>query len=1238
MGVRLIRPEPSLVVVGNELEVTYLSGIPQTMEWKGVRIDATSRPVTPVILSASEGSSGSSPSSLPSNFMLLSGYESSSLENLIFEKDFGVESVSAVKALQLAHAQGMDLLKIDSNNISTQLPLLDASDEVKEDIINKVNQGLKVTVHSSLLTFHSWIGTGYVAIDPETGNAGYFLSGQIAGGMTVWGIELWEWKKRSALSNSDFFGGYTDNTDLAAAILKLGGDFQQGEVGTRLNKPLLIRVVTGDTIPKAVKGVGVVFEVVAGGGYFEGNQTKIVLPTGPDGTVGTYLYPGTDTMSNPVFVYDQDVVNKPEAIQAGLNVVNVYLEKKPEVFDVFQALGLPGVAFNGGIQNSHVNGNACSFNSFFSVSLFDVNGNPVSNAWVNFSVAPVDQGSNRAQILNDRGISIDDFNKTGNALIYKWHEECPVDFPTLETKDTLGDVCGTRGIISKQTRIDGASILTILGNVPDFEYQFRVNIPSLNKIVIVSQFAKPVPGISKDPHPLISPYLDIEYTVPASNLGYPINGIEVETRLKRPVVVTLSRIEELDINKDGLGDGILKIVRLSKSDKGSVDFTPDNRGGPVPKVISEEDGKNKGEYLFYIMVDKPTGENWFNIQGHDLNNNLNSKILPYLIYGVKANIDFIYPQPLQLDRNGKDLVDMLVGYSIEPSGYQAANSQMLIYEGGKDVIWSSPEKLSGIGVTTIKQGSIFNIDSNYQEQLILNLGSSDMEIKSNYMDIQLVSMEITKIDPKLICLDSNGKTTNDITISYEIKSNFGYSAKSVDVEILENGNVIRTLLGSSLSGQGFSILPGGIYLNPVNIYKAQLVLNAGRNDEMISEKIQIEKIIKLEILEPNENPATNNNFAFDSAKPGVCKFSAKGTMGLLNEDVNILWSLTSILGSVLLSNPDPPKGPKVDFSYTGLPQSNSEFGEKVLTAKHPSSSCFDNQTVEIFFSRDDLNNPNGETPNWYYYWNEGKVVSDLVQFEYVNDNDLFGEYDSYNDKLYVGNLAPTENGSITFQNQYITTGPDGIADSIHAGTDIQIIPFGHGNPNSTIITSGPNGILDTFPGGDDQIVGDTITSGANGVAETIAIGDDVQDIAFGQGQPNIMSIHRAPGKSFSTIPAGDDVIVTTGPLTIGGNGEGIDCCAESCSHELFHKWVHDHLLGTEVDSDGDGLPDWYEISSPFNLDPYNPDTYGVAATMNRPEYYSRGDEEFLARVAEESPGLVHPDRDWSNINGKNWGK
>ncbi|MEN6644402.1 MAG: PKD domain-containing protein [Armatimonadia bacterium] len=102
---------------------------------------------------------------------------------------------------------------------------------------------------------------------------------------------------------------------------------------------------------------------------------------------------------------------------------------------------------------------------------------------------------------------------------------------------------------------------------------------------------------------------------------------------------------------------------------------------------------------------------------------------------------------------------------------------------------------------------------------------------------------------------------------------------------------------------------------------------------------------------------------------------------------------------------------------------------------------------------------------------------------------------------------------------------------------------------------------------------------------------------------------------------------------VGGDGVGVDCCAEVCAHELKHK--ENDLNNIGVDSDEDGLSDDYELAAGYNLNPNKRDTYGMGQQFkDKPNYTRFGDDEFLAHRAEFSPGPVDASADWS-ASGKN---
>ncbi|MEA3401079.1 MAG: hypothetical protein U9R79_07540 [Armatimonadota bacterium] len=153
----------------------------------------------------------------------------------------------------------------------------------------------------------------------------------------------------------------------------------------------------------------------------------------------------------------------------------------------------------------------------------------------------------------------------------------------------------------------------------------------------------------------------------------------------------------------------------------------------------------------------------------------------------------------------------------------------------------------------------------------------------------------------------------------------------------------------------------------------------------------------LEILEPDENPVTDNNFVFDDAADpnGACQVAATGTTHGVLPQADLEWELDTIQGSTLTSDPDPPKGQTITFTYTRLPSSNSEFGNKVLTLSHSQVPCEDTQTVQIFFPRDATNHPGpdtGVTPNWYYYWSDAGADTGSHQYDPNSGSDGYYQF------------------------------------------------------------------------------------------------------------------------------------------------------------------------------------------------------------------------------------------------------
>lgn len=293
----------------------------------------------------------------------------------------------------------------------------------------------------------------------------------------------------------------------------------------------------------------------------------------------------------------------------------------------------------------------------------------------------------------------------------------------------------------------------------------------------------------------------------------------------------------------------------------------------------------------------------------------------------------------------------------------------------------------------------------------------------------------------------------------------------------------------------------------------------------------------IKITEPNGEPVTDNHFCFDTQPKDAARcmvHNLKGECGAAWDKYQLEWSIDPISGSELSWRDDlpAPVGPVMIFFYTKLPASNNEFGDKTVMLSHPQLPDTDTATAQIFFPTSAKNNPDGEYPNWYYYWKWGGVVEDLADFEYDE------------------------------------TPPPDIPDAL-----------GYWDGYDVFVCDGAQGALDAGP--------------------EVTNVDTHQVESIGPAQ----AMH------------------------------GVDCCATVCVHELMHKMI-DSWAGP--DSDGDGVPDAYELSSPYNLNPQKRDTYEMHKIFSG--YADIGDQEFLCWMAERNPGpgIVHPEKDWS-WGGKNSG-
>jgi hypothetical protein len=119
-----------------------------------------------------------------------SGARMSAMEHLVTEMMFSTEhkpalGISAVKAIQLAAAEGQKIWTITQTNLNTALAAINLPSDIETDIRNSVNAGMEVTAHEAAVDFYGSSQVGYIVIDPETGAGGYLIGGGENEGLTL---------------------------------------------------------------------------------------------------------------------------------------------------------------------------------------------------------------------------------------------------------------------------------------------------------------------------------------------------------------------------------------------------------------------------------------------------------------------------------------------------------------------------------------------------------------------------------------------------------------------------------------------------------------------------------------------------------------------------------------------------------------------------------------------------------------------------------------------------------------------------------------------------------------------------------------------------------------------------------------------------------------------------------------------------------------------------------------------
>jgi Transglutaminase-like superfamily len=730
LGQRVSRPTVTIATVGAQLEVTQLLDTPHDMQWKGLFLDAGYRRIETVGRNGNER-----------DFMRLSALQGSILENRIFEDDLKVDSVSTAKLLQLATANGTANISIDKTTIDAILPTLTFDDAVKSDITNAVNQGLAVTIPQTEVAYQNWTGIGYIKEDPTTGESGWMLSGQVAGGMTAWAPEQWDIATLKAISDAlraPFSGPPNRNPLDAAYLVKIPiTDQQVGVVGKILTSPLQIKVT--DRTGRQVESVPVTFRIKAGGGIFSNNvvggtfsenNTVYATKTDMKGLASVPLILGQKTGGNPSYWYTD---GNTYSNQYGTNIVDVALDNGIAIDAPFSAYGAPGpLSLLRPTYGMTMQGFFLSYGGFVALMAEDSYGNPIANQKVTFKLGQTNvTGSCKTKTYD-----------TTSALLVKSGDDC------LNTPLTISAAASCRNAattVIDTTSISGAWAGVVLGGAPGATYPVTATAV-VGNATFTAQYAPSTYDLvscSENVDPKAQ--LVISSLIPTDVYGNSINAARSGSVIS--VIAKQYLIKEGDTTTAenlSCDTGTLSCPKVvgNHTYGTTTDFTDSSA------KFDHLPANNLGNGLFQANYTLKPGLNTITIEGlasYGFKRRINScangcaveattevrtlgDATAIQVYGV----DIAIKQPLNIMLNNQGISrnNLKISYTINPASYQAANALILLYKVTDQNGQKNYEQIDyilvenkGSGFGTLARGYRFDDTQNYAIKVALNYGT-----------------------------------------------------------------------------------------------------------------------------------------------------------------------------------------------------------------------------------------------------------------------------------------------------------------------------------------------------------------------------------------------------------------------------------------------------------------------------------------------------------------------------------
>jgi hypothetical protein len=770
LKVTVARPLPTVVTVGGVIDVAYLFGVPQGFDWKGLFIDAGFRRIETIAASTRDERAR--------EFIRLSALEGSILENRIFEDEYGVDSVSTAKLL----ASASQTISLDGTNADSLVPTLGLPEHVAADILNAIHQGFNVTLPTEAPGYKNWTGIAYIKENPATGEAGYMLSGMIAGGMTAeeWADQVLRERFENAYSEPP-----NQDPGAAARIIVIPvGDRQNSTVGQKVEEPLAVLVT--DIKGRPVVGAEVTFTVLGGGAHFDG-AGSVQTTTGGNGIAKVSPTLGTSTQDNPSYVRLEQ--GDTYLTQVGVNLFSAAVTGRygtlptPKPFEVY---GRPDVPVS--MLKVVGDGNASMANNSagtIKVLAVDRYRNPVSNVPVTF----------RAESATSRS-SVVALPPGYRSITFYDNNECTSEYP-------LYGECASSAVITRMTAHYGAGVNAILGNTVNTRYEVSAETPG-----VPGEIFTLYSGGYWTAGEYLPPQLFVRNLTRINDQGEEVNAAKAGEKLKAPLVATMIMMQGgytmegptncTKYNSKGesyqtdcwtvKGDGLITTERITD---GSVDFTAVSGEGSAADTENLGDGSYQTAYttgstpslnlieavgkanvsvpevfgsyygaayeagyttgtLAMRTVELRSGQKGLFSRSTNELISQTPQTTDYDVYGVDVKTE-IAPKVLFLGEENLSRSDLTVTYKVlpegaAPGGYGAVSAQVDLSSSGLsgETTWEDylvGSSVRGTGTAVFNYGREFDPEKDYSVQPVLNRGG-DIEIKGDEVDLTVVSVDL----------------------------------------------------------------------------------------------------------------------------------------------------------------------------------------------------------------------------------------------------------------------------------------------------------------------------------------------------------------------------------------------------------------------------------------------------------------------------------------------------------------